>query len=116
MRTPFQLEIRIPGSEATVIDATPGIALAKEMDLAPARVSIGVEKFSGPDEKISTKVCSQLDSNPRIKVVSPDILEAVRKEIENQRETMRTHPMVQMGIRTMGVDYIISGSIEAKTP
>src|ERR1022692_740143 len=116
MQTPFQLEIRIPGREATVIEATPGMALAKEMELAPATVSIGVERFAGLDDGMSAEVCSQLGSNALIKVVSPDILEAVRKEIEARRETMRAHPMVQMGIRAMGVDYIISGSVQAKTP
>jgi hypothetical protein len=116
MQTPFQLEIQIPGRETAVIEAMPGTALVKEMDMAPAIVSIGVEKFTGQDDGISARVCSQLGANPLIKVVSPDILEAVRKEIENQKENMRAHPMVQAGIRAMGVDYIISGSVQTKTP
>jgi hypothetical protein len=44
------------------------------------------------------------------------MLEAVRKEIEAQKEEIRLHPGAQMGLRSLGIDYIISGSVQAKTP
>ena len=116
MQTPFQLEVRIPGSETTVIEATPGTPLAKEMELAPATVSIGVEKFAGPDAGITERVCNQLTANPLIKIVNPDMLEAVRKQIEADKEELRKHPMMQMSARSLGIDYMISGSVQAKTP
>ena len=116
MHIPFQLEIRVPGRATAVLEVTPGTALSNEMDLAPAIVSIGVEKFAGLDDGISARLCGELGANPLIKVVSPDMLEAVRKEIDRQKETLRAHPMVQMGIRALGVDYLISGSVQAKTP
>jgi len=116
MHSSFHLEIRIPGSETTVIEATPGTALVKEMELAPATVSIGVDKFAGLDDGISASVCSQLTLNSLIKVVSPDMLEAVRKEIDVQKEQIRSDPRAQMSVRSLGVDYIISGSIQAKAP
>ena len=116
MQTPFQLEVRIPGSETTVIEATPGTPLAKEMELAPAAVSIGVEKFAGPDAGITERACNQLTANPLIKIVNPDMLEAVRKQIEADKEELRKHPMMQMSARSLGIDYMISGSVQAKTP
>jgi hypothetical protein len=116
MREPFQLEIRVPGREAVVIQATNGTAFIKEMDLAPATVNIGVEKFTGPDDGISQRVCSQLSANSLIRIVSPEMLEAVRKEIEADKEQLRRYPMAQMRIRSLGVEYLISGSITAKTP
>jgi hypothetical protein len=121
MQTPFQLEVRIPGSGTTVIEVTPGTALTKEMDLgsevpAPAPVNVGVEKFSGLDDGITERVCSQLSSNPLIKILNPDMLEAVRKQIEAQKEMIRSHPMAQMSLRSSyGIEYIISGSVQTKT-
>lgn len=112
MQTPFRLEIQIPGREATVIKAAPGQALAKEMDLAPATVSIGVEKCKRSDEGISARVLNQLGTSPLIKVVGPDMLEAIRKEIENQKEKMRTHPMAQMAIRAMGREGSLGLGVE----
>jgi hypothetical protein len=116
MQTPFQLEVRIPGSESTVIEATPGTAVTKEMDVEPLKVRIGVERFSGLDDGITERVCNELGANPLITIVDPNMLEAVRKEIEAQKEEIRLHPGAQMGLRSLGIDYIISGSVQAKTP
>jgi hypothetical protein len=116
MQTPFQLEVRIPGSAPTVIEATPGTALTKEMDLEPLKVRIGVEKFSGPEDGITDRICNELSANPLIDIVNPDMLDNVRKEIEKQRETIRLHPQMQVAVRSLGIDYIISGSVQAKTP
>jgi hypothetical protein len=116
MQTPFQLEVRIPGSESTVIEATPGTALKKEMDLEPLKVRIGVERFSGLGDGITERVCNELSANPLITIVDPNMLDAVHKEIEAQKEEIRLHPGAQMGVRSLGIDYIISGSVQAKTP
>lgn len=116
MQTPFQLEVRIPGRKPTVIEATPGTALTKKIPLEPTAVSIGVEKFAGLDDGITERVCNQLSANPLIKVVNPDMLEAVRKQMEVQKEEIRRHPMMQMSVRSLGVDYIMSGSVQAKAP
>ena len=116
MQPAFQLEVRIPGSESTVIDVTPGTALTKEMDLKPLKVRIGVEKFSGLDDGITERVCDELSANPLIAIVDPVMLEKVRREIEAQKERIRLAPMVQMAVRSLGIDYIISGSVQAKTP
>jgi hypothetical protein len=47
-----------------------------------------------------------------IKVVSPEILETIRKQIERQKEGMRNNPVAQVALRSLGVDYIISGSVQ----
>lgn len=117
MQTPFQLEVRIPGGGSTVIEATPGTALTKEMDLEPVPVRIGVEKFTGPEpDRLTGRVCNELKANPLIQIVEPVMLETVRRQLEKQKEEMRLHPMAQIGVRSLGIDYVISGGAQAKTP
>lgn len=116
MKRRFQLEIRIPGSEVALIEATPGEALNKEMELAPATVSIGVEKFTGLGDGISERLCQQLGAKLLIKVVSPDMLETIRKEVGRHNEMIRTNPGAQLALRSLGVDYVITGSVQSKAP
>ena len=81
----------------------------------PVPVRIGVEKFAGPD-KITERVCSELKANHLIQIVDPVMLETVRRQMEEQRENMRLHPMAQTGVRSLGIRYIISGRAQRKTP
>ena len=114
MKREFQLEIRVPGSVVTVIDVTPGQAVDKEIELEPDTVGIGVEKFTGLGEGVSEKLCQHLRTKAFVRVVNPDMLETVRAQIERTQEQLRENPMAQVQIRSLGVDYVISGNVRSE--
>ena len=113
MESEFQIEIRAPGSAPTLLTVTPGRGLEKEVALSPARLGIGVETFSGAGDGISERLCQQLSLNRLIRVVDPGVLETVREEVRRQNEAIRQHPERQLALRSLGVDYIISGNVRS---
>jgi hypothetical protein len=115
MKEEFQLEVRVPGSAATVINVIPGQALDKEIELEPDTVGIGVEKFTGSDDGVSERLCEQLRAKPLVKVVNPEMLETIRAKVERDNEAIRKNPGSQMRLRSLGVDYVISGNVRSES-
>lgn len=115
MKEEFQLEVRVPGSAAAVIKVVPGQALDKEIDLEPDTVNIGVEEFTGLGDGVSERLCEQLRAKPFVKVVNPGMLETIRAQIERDKEAIGKKPYMQMRVRSLGVDYLISGNVRSES-
>jgi len=116
MEADFQLEVRVPGSAPTLVTVSPGTALDKELELSPGGVGVGVEQFSGLGDGISERLCPELSANVLIKVVDPGLLKTIRDEVTKHNELLRRNPQIQMSIRSLGLDYIISGSVRSEQP
>ena len=116
MEADFQLEIRVPGCSPTLVTVSPGTALDEEIELSPGGVGIGVEQFSGLGDGISERLCQELSANVRVKVVDPGLLKTIRDEVTKHNKLLRENPQIQMSIRSLGLDYIISGSVRSEQP
>ena len=60
---------------------------------------------------IVDKLSGVLNTHGAFKVVSPTMLETIRKEIERHNERIRLNPIEQLSIRSLGADFILSGSV-----
>lgn len=107
----YHIEVRVPGYAAVVLGGRPGQALDTALVLEPSPVSIGIEEFTGEGAGFADKLAARLSRHLRFKVVSPSMLEAVRREVERHNRRIRENPMEQMPLRELGVDYIVSGSL-----
>ena len=50
--------------------------------------------------------------NPRVRVVDPRELDAMRKDLECHNELIAREPAMQTPLRSLGVDYVVSGQVE----
>src|SRR5262245_34273945 len=112
MEKPFHLEIRVPGSEVQVVEVTPGKALTRDSEIPPAKVRVGVESFTGRNAGVVERLCAQLSAVRLVAVVDPAMLETAREEVKRHNEEIRRNPYAQHSLRSLGVDYIISGNVE----
>jgi hypothetical protein len=108
----FHLEIRVPGFGQKVVTVTRGRLFDETFDLVSTSVSVGIEQFEGEGAGISDRLAQQLSLRQGIKVTSPDILKSIREEIKMHNERIARNPQIQMPLRKLGIDYIISGSIQ----
>ncbi len=107
----YFLEVRVPGYGAAVLNGRAGQSLDTALVLEPSPVSIGVEEFTGDGAGIADRLAARLSRDLRFRVVSPSMLETVRREVERHNQRIRENPMAQMQLRELGVDYIVSGSL-----
>lgn len=110
----YHLEIRAPGYGAVVLSGRAGQALDTALVIESSPVSIGLEEFAGEGAGIAERLAQRLGGHGRFRVVSPSMLEAVRREVEAHNRRIRENPMVQLPLRELGVDYILSGSVRSE--
>jgi len=113
MRGDFTIEVQVPGFDKEIVKVPWGEEVSQVLNLTPTTISIAVEQFLNDTERASERLAQRLNSYGRFKVVSPDMLNRIREEIKEQRENIARNPMMQMSIRKLGVDYIISGSVSS---
>lgn len=116
MEAEFQVEIRVPGSAPTLLTVRPGTALEEERELSPGGVGIGVEPFTGAGGGVAERLCQQLSANRLVRVVDPGVLETIREEITKHNAAILRNPQMQFPLRSLGVDYIISGHVRSESP
>lgn len=114
LRGTFYLEIRVPGYGMTTVEVAWGTALHKVMELQRMPVSIGVEPFEGVVPGITNRLCDRMSTDPGFRVVNPEMLETIREEVKRHNEEIGRRPMLQVPLRKLGVDYIISGSVRTQ--
>jgi hypothetical protein len=106
----FYIELHRPGYQTLVEKVTWGQALDTEFSLAPKKVAVGIDGFTGAGNGIAVLLATLLSSDDRLAIKDPATLETLRQRIREEKEVLAANPMAQMGIRTsLGVDYIITG-------
>jgi hypothetical protein len=108
----FHLEIRVPGYGAFQRQVVWGRALDETVELAAARVTLGVEEIAGEPAGLSALLGARLLAHPRVRVVDPRELDAMRKDLERHHELIARQPEMQMPLRSLGVDYVVSGQVD----
>ena len=106
-----RIELRVPGFEPGIVKAMPGQALDSTVELEASRISIGVESFEGTGAGVADRLSERLSLQPGFRVVSPEMLATIREEVRAHNARLSEQPMIQMAIRKLGVDYIVSGSL-----
>jgi hypothetical protein len=108
----FYLEIRVPGFGQQVVTVTRGQLCDETFDLVSMPVSVGIEQFDGEGAGISDRLAQRLSLRQGFKVTSPDMLKTIREELKMHNEHIARNPQIQLPLRELGIDYIISGSVQ----
>ncbi len=112
MEADIHFEIRAPGFGSKVVTATRGQLYDQTFELTSKPISIGIEQFDGEGTGISDRLAQRLSLRLAFEVTNPDILKTIREEIRMHNERIASNPQIQMPLRELGIDYIISGSIQ----
>lgn len=114
LRNDFSFEVSTAGYTPAVVKVKWGEEMSKEILLKPQPIRLGIKVFTGKENNFATKLSHTLTSNNRFSIMDPKNLERVREEIKQQYETLRKYPEAQMSIRTIALDYMVSGNYERK--
>ena len=109
----FYLEISRLGYETKVIRVPWGEEYDKNLAIQPIPVAIGIEDFEGQKNSIAAQLADYLAANSRFSVTDPGNLEKMKEKIAEDKDLLANNPMAQIGVRSLGVNLIVSGRYEA---
>jgi hypothetical protein len=109
----FYLEISRLGYETWVKQVPWGQEYDKNLTIQSIPVRIGIENFEGQKNSIAAQLADYLAANSRFSVTDPSNLEKIKEKIAEDKDSLAKNPAAQIGVRSLGVNLIVSGRYEA---
>ena len=109
----FTIEFTKVGYESVPVKIIPGQEKNKTLILKQKRIAVAVEYFKNDEKNTATRLQRKLAKHKQLKVLQPDALETLYKEIAHVRKAFTENIAIQSATRnTLGVDFIIRGALE----
>ena len=109
----FTIEFTKLGYETVPVKIIPGQEKNKTFILKQKRIAVAVEHFKNDKKNTATRLQRKLSKHKQLKVMQPDALETLYKEIARVRESFTSNIAIQSATRSsLGVDFIIRGALE----
>lgn len=113
MEKEFTIEFTKVGYKSVPVKIIPGEEKNKTLILKQKRIAVAVEHFENDEKNTATRLQRKLAKRKQLKVMQPDALETLYKEIARVKESFTSNVVIQSAMRSsLGVDFIIRGALE----